>query len=393
MALEQADFDSVTEDDLQELVTAQVPEGLRLDYKLKEYGNRDKDKLELNKDVSAFANSSGGHLVIGIEEAEGVASSVLGVDIDADAEILRIESILRHSIDPPISGIRVRAIPLKSGNKAIVLRIPRSWNLPHRVTFKGKNRFYLRHSAGVHEPSMVELRAMFNHSSVALEKAQQFRDDRINTVVNGEGQRPLVGGGRLFLHIIPVAAFSGMVNINVAEAYDLQMAFRPLSRPQGMSPGYNFHGFINERGGSKNHGYTQVFRNGCVEATKANIIHSHGQTNKVGKHIEDYIFYALPPYVEALKALGVPAPLIVMVTLQGVEGALYIVDMGISTDEIRPLPLNKMNLPECVIEDYGTMEDYHRSLRPAFDALWNAVGYHKAHTFNSNGVWTGEWNR
>lgn len=44
---------------------AQVPEGLRLDYKLKEYGK--KDKLELNKDVSAFANTSGCHLVIVIE--------------------------------------------------------------------------------------------------------------------------------------------------------------------------------------------------------------------------------------------------------------------------------------------------------------------------------------
>ena len=251
MALEKADFESVTEDDLQELVTAQVPEGLRLDYKLKEYGNKEKDKFELNKDVSAFANSSGGHLIIGMVESEGVASRVLGVDIDTDGEILRIESILRSALDPPITGIRVRAIPLQSGNKVIVMRIPKSWNSPHRVTFKGKNKFYLRHSAGVHEPSMGELRAMFNQSSAALEKAQQFRDDRIRLVVNGEGQRPLAAGGRLFLHIVPIASFSGMVSVNVAEAYDQHMAFRPMGNVSGFSPEYNYYGFINERGGKR----------------------------------------------------------------------------------------------------------------------------------------------
>ena len=326
MALEQADFDSVTEDDLQELVTAQVPEGLRLDYKLKEYGSKDKDKLELNKDVSAFANSSGGHLVIGLEETEGVASSVLGVDIDADAEILRIESILRHSIDPPISGIRVRAIPLQSGNKVIVLRIPRSWNLPHRVTFKGKNRFYIRHSAGIHEPGIGELRALFNQSAAALEKAQQFRDDRINTVVNGEGHRPLVGNMRLFMHIVPSAAFSGMVHVDALGAYDKHRALRPLGRSTGMSPRYSYHGFINERGGSENHGYTQVFRNGCLEATKGISIANPGGTIKIGLALEHDIFERLTPYIDSLKDLGVPPPLIVMITLDGVEGALYIVN-------------------------------------------------------------------
>ena len=85
--------------------------------------------------------------------------------------------------------------------------------------------------------------------------------------------------------------------------------------------------------------------------------------------------------------------MIVMITLQGVEGALYVFDVITFPDELKPLPFNKMNLPECVIEDYGTKEDYHRSLRPAIDALWNAVGYHKAHTYNGDGVWTGEWNR
>ena len=185
MTIERGDFDSITESDFQELVDAQVPEGLRLDFKLTIYGRTDSEKRELLKDISALANSHGGHLVIGIEETEGVATNVIGigVDIDADAEILRMEQILRNAIDPPISGVRIRPIPLAVGRKALLLRIPRSWNPPHRVTAQGINRFFIRHSAGVHEPSIEELRALFNQSATALEKARQFRNNRISVVL------------------------------------------------------------------------------------------------------------------------------------------------------------------------------------------------------------------
>jgi predicted HTH transcriptional regulator len=87
MSIEKFDFDSIDDNDLQELIDAQVPEGLKIDFKLTNYGNSDKDKKELLKDVSALANSHGGHLVLGVEESEGVASKIVGIEIDADSEI------------------------------------------------------------------------------------------------------------------------------------------------------------------------------------------------------------------------------------------------------------------------------------------------------------------
>ena len=62
MSIEKTDFDSIEERDLQELVDAQVPEGLRLEFKFTNYGKSDSEKRELLKDVSALANSHGGHL-------------------------------------------------------------------------------------------------------------------------------------------------------------------------------------------------------------------------------------------------------------------------------------------------------------------------------------------
>lgn len=393
MSIEKANFDSIEERDIQELVDAQVPEGLRLDFKLTNYGKSDSDKRELLKDVSALANSHGGHLVIGVEETEGVAAKIVGVDIDADAEILRMDQILRNAIEPPIPGIRIRSISLAIGRKVFLLRIPRSWNPPHRVTAQGINRFYIRHSAGVHEPSIEELRALFNQSTTALEKARQFRNKRISTVANGVGHRPLVNEGRLFIHIVPTAAFSGMVHLDVEKIFEIHNAFLPLAT-MSMTPRFNFHGFVNERGGDQNHGYTQIFRNGSLEATKASMVKKRGDYLFIpGWALEEDIFQHLSPYIDGLRDIGVPPPLIIMFTLEGVKGAYYNIEENTRYENELPLPDDVLFLPECVLEDYGTVLEYHKAVRPAFDALWNAIGYSKSQSFDEKGYWVGKQRR
>lgn len=390
MSIDKTDFDSIEEKDLQELVDAQVPEGLRLDFKLTCYGKSDSEKRELLKDVSALANSHGGHLIIGIEENGGVASNITGVDIDTDAEMLRMEQILRNAIEPPISGIRMRSIPSSSGRKVLLLRIPRSWNPPHRVTAQGTNRFYIRHSAGVHEPSIEELRTLFNQSATALEQARQFRNNRISTVTTGEGHRPLVSSGRLFIHIVPTATYSGLVHLDVERIHEMHRNFRPLGS-SAMSPRFNFHGVINERGGDQNHGYTQIFRTGALEATKANIVHKNDSRLFIaGLALEEEIFEKLTLYIDGLRDVGVPPPLIIMFTLEGVNGANYVVSNNFWGEYGSPLPYDVLLLPECLLEDFGTLLEYHKAVRPAFDALWNAIGYPKSQFFNEDGLWVGK---
>jgi hypothetical protein len=386
MTIERADFDSISEQDLLELVEAQVSEGLRLDFKLTEYGKSDAEKRELLKDISALANSHGGHLALGVEETEGIVRKLIGVDIDADAEILRMELICRNGLDPRIPGIRIRAIPLDTGRKVLLVRVPRSWNPPHRVTAQGVNRFYIRHSAGVHEPSIEELRALFNQSASALEQAQIFRDDRISLVCEGKGQRPLEAGGRLFIHILPVAAFSGIVHLDLQQVYDNNQSFWPLGA-SGFTPRFNFYGFINERGGAENYGYTQVFRNGALEATKADIVREYkGNPIISGEGLEEKIFLRFPSYINGLRDAGVPPPLIIMFTFEGVAGVHYVIT---SDGYGAALPEPILSLPECVLEDYGAEIDYHRAVQPAFDALWNALDYPKSLFFNDDGRWDG----
>ncbi len=396
MPIDRSDFDSISEIDLQELLTAQVPEGLTLDYKRDPYGNADSDKRELLKDVSSFANSQGGHLVIGIAEQNGVPTAIDGLNgINQDDEVLRLEQIIRSGIEPRIVDVRTRAIDLANGNCAIVIRIHTSWNPPHRVSFGGRNSFWLRNSAGKHEASIEELRNLFTLSSTAMDKIRSFRHERLEIIANGEGHRPLRGDGRLILHIAPLHAFTTTEKIDLSVVHTNHQIFMPIGATN-TSPKYNFEGLRNERSGDDNYGYTQIFRNGIIEATKGNIIHERTPRPEEiprfipASHFEGQIFQHLPSYINGLQNIGVQPPLIIMLSLAGVnridysdeDHARYEFD-----DDLILFDRPQFLLPECVLENYGSDTDYHMVVKPAFDALWNAIGKPHDPFFNDEDIW------
>jgi len=391
VSLFRADFDAISESDLLELVDGKVPEDHRLDYKRDIYGPSDKDKKELLKDVSAFANVNGGYIVIGIDEAAGVAAQICGVKpSDIGSEVLRMEQILSSGIEPRIPGLKIRSLQLTSGSHAIVIKVPKSWRAPHRVSFDKWHKFWMRNSAGAHEASMEELRHMFTLSSSAVDRARAFRDDRIALFGQGDELRPLIGSGRFILHIFPLSVISTTVTIDPEKIYAGHASFAPLGS-MSLSPRYNLDGVINERGNEANYGYTQIFRNGIVEATKANLVreNGHGRNSIWAPNLEEHIFNALPNYINGLRSLDVQPPLVLMLTLEGVAGAFYLVKNDTYFDELQSFDRAIIRLPECIVEEYSAnIVDYHRAVKPAFDALWNAIGFPKCLFFDET---TGRW--
>ena len=87
-------------------------------------------------DVSSFANTAGGDIVIGMAATKGVPTAFAPLSVDPDAEILRLENIARSGLQPRISNLVVRAVPL-TGGCALLIRVPRSYNPPHRIIRQG----------------------------------------------------------------------------------------------------------------------------------------------------------------------------------------------------------------------------------------------------------------
>ncbi|MGK6324651.1 helix-turn-helix domain-containing protein [Sphingomonas sp. DT-51] len=127
---------------MQELVSQEVQESITLDYKRSAALSKDNGaRNELVKDVSAFANSAGGMIIYEIEE-EGILPKK--VDGGVDEAITRewIEQVLNSRIQPKVSGLLVKAIPLASGGNAFVIEIPQATSYaPHQA---GDRKYYKR---------------------------------------------------------------------------------------------------------------------------------------------------------------------------------------------------------------------------------------------------------
>src|SRR5215831_7296026 len=134
-------LNDITQDDLLALIANAVAEGRTIDYKRDLPGGSDGERKEFLADVSSFANSSGGDLIFGIVEDRGLPTQIVGVQAaDVDLEIRRIDSILAAGLNPRIR-YAIRTISIEGGQRALVIRVERSWSAPHRVIFQGHDKF------------------------------------------------------------------------------------------------------------------------------------------------------------------------------------------------------------------------------------------------------------
>jgi Putative DNA-binding domain len=217
MSVTKMKLEHLSEDDLLTLVDDKVPEGRDIDYKIALPGNSDSEKKEFLYDVSSFANSSGGHLIFGVDEKAGVAINVPGIQcLDPDKAILRLEQLVRDGIKPPIPGLQSIAVRLAGGNIVIVMRIPQSWSPPHQVVYQKSLRFYGRGTNGKYGLEVDELRDVFGRSDTIGERANAFRLERIAKIIAEETPVPLNHGARVVTHVAPLSSFSRqqVVDIN-----------------------------------------------------------------------------------------------------------------------------------------------------------------------------------
>jgi hypothetical protein len=136
----------VTKADLEVLHTGLVNESLTLEYKDSRAIDKSKDdkKIEMARDVSAFANSDGGQIIYGMTENKNHEPAGLDSGIDGTQyPTIWFDQVLQQHIKPTIEGLTIRHIPLASPMVAVVIDIPASKGDPHQVS---DGKYYRRHN-------------------------------------------------------------------------------------------------------------------------------------------------------------------------------------------------------------------------------------------------------
>lgn len=384
-------LESITEADLQSLVTDGIAEGKSIEYKESLPDNTYDSKKEFLADVSSFANATGGHLVFGIREDNGTPVDVCGLPgIDPDAEILRLENLLRDNIEPRIPGTATKAVLLSTSDVAIVVRIPRSWVQPHAVNYQGHWRFYTRSSAGKYPLDVSEVRAAFAMSETLAERVRLFRTERLGKIVAGETPIAVGESGKIVLHIVPFGAFDPSAAFDISSLGDAVWRLKPI---YGSVAGhrYNLDGLVTYGHSRKPpaQSYLQLFRNGIIEIVETSMLRDEIEGRPCIPSIayEKEILDALPTYLSIQEQLGVTPPLFIMLSLVEVSGYIMAVSrrMDLWGEHTYPIDRDMLVLPEIVLESFEV--NAAESMRPIFDSVWNAAGWPRSMNYDESGEW------
>lgn len=378
---------SINEEKVNSLKEIGIAEDKHLEYKLTLPSEKYDDKKEFLADLSSFANADGGTILYGIKVKDGIPEDIPGLEIDnPDAEILRLENILRTSIEPRIIGVFFHPFKLSNEKYLIIAHIPRSFNSPHVVNFQGHWKFYSRNSAGKYPLDVSELKSIISLSATVKERISNFRLERISRIKNKEFPFPIVEGPKFIYHIIPLSSFASDIPIDLARFEHGQIRYDLF---YNLPKIFNYDGILihNYEKGYQADWYTKIFRNGAIEVLTSRL---HDSETKliVRNGFEIELIENIPKYLSVLNFFDLTTPLVVFYAVIDIEG--YKIRLNefehMREWQNRPLNPNDLILPEVMLND-ESLENLPFTLKPLFDPIWNAAGHPQSPNFNPKGEW------
>lgn len=367
-------------------------ESITLDWKQQLPGKADGDRVEFLKDVSAMANADGGDIVYGVvENKQGEADRLEPILSEpADAAVRRLTNIL-DALEPRLR-VQAQVVDVGSGY-VLVLRVPASFDGPHsaRLPNQSTRRFVYRDGTRTSDMSYEQLRAAFDRTATLQRQAADFRRARLDVIRTGHTPRPLQDGPVCVLHVIPLSGLARRHSLDIAELFRsnrwAQLGMR--SGYGGLDRRLNLEGgvaYLSGEGASP--GYTQAFRDGCIEATLIGGEHGETGNGQTRRHLwTDYVadLYrnGFARALEELRTSGFEGPAVVAISM------LRVADFGLATGNsfrrVTPAASSaspgELIVPEAWIE-HLEIADVDDTIRPLMDTLWQAFDVPRCEYFD-----------
>lgn len=389
MSLRDILLDKIEEEDLNVLKSTGVPESQTIEYKRETYGNSEGDKREFLADIASFANTIGGDIVIGIDKSNGLPTAITPITGDTDAEVRRLESIALTGIEPRLTNLRIRPVPVTGGH-VIIVRVPRSFIPPHRVIAQNSNRFYARAGTKKYEPNVEQLRHLFTDAPRMVERIRSFQTDRLVKIAGGDAPTPMSQIGKVVVHVIPLPSFvDGRMADIVSELSKGNYVPVPLDLIGfGYARAVNLDGYLNyaQVPEGKNKSYAQFFRNGAIEGV-GELRSDDGATSRfLTRDLTNVVVSRVHQYLQVLKAYDMGLPVYVYLSVCNASRTVhrYVAPYGNFSDTA-PLAREIVACPEIYIDNFEL--DLIDAMRPAFNTLWNAVGHLRCDRYDELAKW------
>jgi hypothetical protein len=362
-------LDEITRADIQALQTYGRSESPTLDFKQCFPGAEHKGVRDFLADVTAFANTDGGDIVIGVrEDKNGVAAEIVGIEKDGlDEGLRRIDDQLRSCVDPRVPQFRVREIPLVEGRVALVMRVGASMVAPHRVVFEKSSRFFRRANRGNYEMSATELRQAFAASSDLPARIRDLHHKAVEASAGKDMPFRIREGPAAVLTVAPVSVLRAVRALDVTR----EVAVLPPRHTCNVQmivglDGVIVHSPVDAKTGSAR-SWSVNHRRGYVDlAWSIGHVDSEGYKLVWPKYFVPELQGIVPFTITRLRDHKVEGPWIAMLTLTGVRDYRIIAGDDWVSD---PAWQDPAYLGE-IVEDAMTPE----TLQPFTKGFWRLFG-------------------
>ncbi len=381
-----ANLTQTTVADLEALIAGQIAEDAHLEFKRELPVLAGNGRNEFLADLSAFANSGGGDVIFGMDEdAEGRASQLVAQPGVADEQMRRFLDVLMNGIDPRVPGVEAHTVAVPGGF-VLLFRIRQSWIGPHRLSTN--QHFFIREGGRKRQLNMPEIKGLFLRSDSQAQRVRNFRTERIGKLVSGEAPLQLAAGSIFVVHLVPIQAVMGQVQIDPVP-YTHARALPAL----GMSAGgarLNVDGALGFRtlGQRDAYAYSLFFRDGYFETVKV-LTSGNGRDGRTllpSVRYEDEFIRFYTSYLAELAHYGIAPETLCMVSIVGAK----VVELGIDRfrfnfdDTQGRFDRDILVLPDVLLEPGNTPA---KTLRPVFDLIWQSAGIARSINYNAEGDW------
>ncbi|HEY3782558.1 MAG TPA: ATP-binding protein [Fimbriimonadaceae bacterium] len=365
----------ITKSEIEALLTDGVREGQTIEFKESLNLESKEAKEEFIRDLTSFANTSGGDYLVGIKERDAVAVEIPGLVFPQglDRFELQIQEVARKWAKPPLPPVTIKEITGFPNGSVLIIRVPRSYNAPHLPSINDETPFQARRSNGKSRMTVSEVRDTFLRSEVVSSKMETFIQDRLGLI----RLRSLsYNAAAVVVHVLPLASFSGDFAIDVTQIHPSDLSSG--NHFQASSYRHNFLGFKVMCSNFTNHilSEAQVFRNGLIEGISYILIeHPGAQKGQfdnsdlfVSHSLESELIGATRTYLAVMGHRDMPPPVFVSWSIKGAEGA--------QRGSYPPIDVNQLTIPPVELEKslYQTDAELATAMKDALDILAQTMG-------------------
>lgn len=223
------------------------------------------------------------------------------------------------------------------------------------------------------------------------ESTRALHLQRLESIEQGLTPIPLASTPTVVLHIVPATALDPLfcVPLDLVESLGM-LPMTSSSRPRTR---YCLDGLVKYRAEpDATSSYVMMLRAGVIESVANAQLDRHGfyapwQT-------ELLVLRRLNDYVRLLRQLRATTPVSIWLTLTGMAGIhtpLLSTLQELEAQEAADCPLAygdvRLTLPMIAVDYFDAKLDPGVLMRPAFDALWQAFGHTKSHSYDQAGNW------